>query len=666
MSNMSENVLLPPFNHVIDFHRLSADDIKEATQTVMEKADEMVKEIIDVPQAQRTVGNTLWRFDDLHNELEKVHASIFLMAYVHPDGDIRSESLKSIRELSKFENKINMNVDLYRALKVFSEQVDTSTLRGAEDKLLRDVIREFEQNGLGLPVEKRDKIQKIQDDIADLGIQFESNISSYQDHIILDEADMKGLPEDYREARRMKDGSYKIDLTYPSFFPFMKYAESDEARRELSYRFKNIAADKNLDVLSDLLKKRKALAGMLGYSSFAEYQLENRMAEKPSAVWDFEENIRQRVRDKAQEDYQLLLNKKKARKGEASKVYSWENAFYRTLLLKEDYHVDDEQVKQYFELNRVINGLFDVAGQLYGIRFREVEQPPVWHEEVRMFEVTQDNALIGRFFLDLFPRDDKFNHAACFTMIPGKETAGGYQKPLTSLVTNFPRATNNTPSLLTHSDVVTLFHEFGHLMHDLLTQAPFSAQSGTSTKRDFVEVPSQFFEHWAWEYESLKRFALHYQTGEVLPRALHQKMVEAKNLGSGLFTLQQIFYGMLDMTFHDRYDPDHDTQTTSDIVSKLQNEITFFEYMKGTHFEAGFGHLYGYAAGYYGYLWSKVYAEDMFSVFRKAGVLSGEAGNRFRQSVLEKGASEEEKRIVRNFLGREPQYDAFLQSVGVK
>jgi thimet oligopeptidase len=203
-------------------------------------------------------------------------------------------------------------------------------------------------------------------------------------------------------------------------------------------------------------------------------------------------------------------------------------------------------------------------------------------------------------------------------------------------------------------------------MHDLLTRAPFSAQSGTSTKRDFVEVPSQLFEHWAWEYESIQKFAVHYQTGEVLPRDLHQKMIDAKNLGSGLFTLQQIFYGMLDMTFHDRYDPQQDTRSTSDVVRELQNQVTLFEFMEGTRFEAGFGHLYGYAAGYYGYLWSKVYAEDMFSVFREQGAMSSSAGQKLKEKVLEKGASMEEKDIVLGFLGREARYDAFLESIGVR
>jgi len=662
---MSQNPFFPENNALIDFSRISASAIKQATDLVMDHAESIVHEITSLDAGQRTAGNTLWRFDDLHNEIEKVHAPIFLMAYVHPDAGIREQSLESIKELSKFENKLNMNVALYRAMKDYADLVDRRQLSEAEDKLLRDVIREFEQNGLGLSEEQRDQIREIQDAISELGIQFESNISSYQDRMVLEEKDMEGLPDDYKQARRTQDGRYEIDLTYPSYFPFMKYAESDEARKELAYRFKNIASDSNLGVLNDLLRKRQQLADILGYSSFAEYQLENRMAEKPGAVWDFEQTLHQRVMEKARKDYSQLLEKKHQRLGQAQKVYSWENAYYKTRLLKEDYHVDDEQVKQYFELNRVISGLFDVAGQLYHLSFDEIENPPVWHQEVRMFEVYQHQQLIGRFYLDLFPRQDKFNHAACFTLIPGKQMRQGYQKPLASLVTNFPRPTGDQPALLTHSDVVTLFHEFGHLMHDLLTRAPFSTQSGTSTKRDFVEVPSQLFEHWAWEYESLKRFAVHHQTGEPLPRALHQKMKEARNLGSGLFTLQQIFYGMLDMTLHDQYDPREDPRSTTDVVRSLQNKVTLFDFTEGTHFEAGFGHLYGYAAGYYSYLWSKVYAEDMYSLFQHAGPMDPSAGEKFKAEVLEKGASVEEKKLVRNFLGREPGYDAFLQSIGI-
>ncbi|MEF8845248.1 MAG: M3 family metallopeptidase [Bacteroidales bacterium] len=664
---MKTNVLFPEFNESIDFNNLTAGQIKEAKDETISYVEKIIREITDDKKEQRTYHNTLRRFDDLINELERVHSSIFLMAYVHPGAEIREESLNSIKELSRLENRIKMDVELYQAIKDYSQTEEATRLEEAAKKFLDDTIRDFEQNGLGLPEEKRTEIKKIQDEISELGIQFESNITAYQDSLIVGEKEMEGLPEDYKQARKTEDGNYKIDLTYPSYFPFMKYSESDRARKELSRRFKNIASDKNLEVLINLLKKRKKLSRLLGYGSYAAYILENRMAENPSAVWDFEQTLRDKVYEKAREDYEKLLDKKKQKtEGNPQKIEPWEATYYKTLLLREDYQLDDEQVKRYFELDRVIRGLFEVAGKLFGLEFKEVENPSVWHEDVRLFEVYSEGQLRGRFYMDLFPRDNKFNHAACFTIIPGKETEKGYQKPTATLVTNFPRPTKESPALLPHSDVVTLFHEFGHLMHDLLTKAPLSAQSGTSTKRDFVEVPSQLFEHWAWEYESLNKFAQHDQTGEKLPKALHQKMLDTKNVDSGLFVLQQIFYAMLDMTFHDRYDPDNDFRSTTEVVKELQNNITLFDYMKDTHFEAGFGHLYGYAAGYYGYMWAKVYAEDMFSLFRKSGNFNARLGEKLKKEVLERGASREESRIVREFLGREPGYDAFLESIGMK
>ncbi|MBS3769561.1 MAG: Zn-dependent oligopeptidase [Bacteroidales bacterium] len=664
---MKTNVLFPEFNESIDFNNLTAGQIKEAKDETISYVEKIIREITDDKKEQRTYHNTLRRFDDLINELERVHSSIFLMAYVHPGAEIREESLNSIKELSRLENRIKMDVELYQAIKDYSQTEEATRLEEAAKKFLDDTIRDFEQNGLGLPEEKRTEIKKIQDEISELGIQFESNITAYQDSLIVGEKEMEGLPEDYKQARKTEDGNYKIDLTYPSYFPFMKYSESDRARKELSRRFKNIASDKNLEVLINLLKKRKKLSRLLGYGSYAAYILENRMAENPSAVWDFEQTLRDKVYEKAREDYEKLLDKKKQKtEGNPQKIEPWEATYYKTLLLREDYQLDDEQVKRYFELDRVIRGLFEVAGKLFGLEFKEVENPSVWHEDVRSFEVYSEGQLRGRFYMDLFPRDNKFNHAACFTIIPGKETEKGYQKPTATLVTNFPRPTKESPALLPHSDVVTLFHEFGHLMHDLLTKAPLSAQSGTSTKRDFVEVPSQLFEHWAWEYESLNKFAQHDQTGEKLPKALHQKMLDTKNVDSGLFVLQQIFYAMLDMTFHDRYDPDNDFRSTTEVVKELQNNITLFDYMKDTHFEAGFGHLYGYAAGYYGYMWAKVYAEDMFSLFRKSGNFNARLGEKLKKEVLERGASREESRIVREFLGREPGYDAFLESIGMK
>src|SRR6056297_604758 len=659
------NILLNSGEGIIDYIKLSANDIIEAKDEIIKKAKNIIKNIINQEDEFRTFNNTMDPFDDLNNELDKIHSVIFLMAYVHPEEKIRNTSLEAIKELSKFGNEISLNIDLYNAIKNYSQKTEKENLSEPENKLLKDTIRDFELNGLGLPKKQRDLIQNLQNQISELGIAFESNISSHKDIMVLEEEEMEGLPEDYKEARKRKDGKYEIDMTYPSYFPFMKYAKSDKARKELSKKFKNIAADKNLDVLVKLLKKRKELAKILGYDSFAKYRLENRMAEKPETVWEFEESIWEKVKNKAEKDYKTLLEKKKQYNEDAKKIKPWESSYFSTLLLKEDYHIDQEKLKEYFELNNVLKGLFLITQNLYGINIEEIKEPSVWHKDVRLFEITENNKPVGWFYLDLFPRENKFNHAACFSMIPGKKTGNGYQKPVASLVTNFPKPTAKKPSLLPHSDVVTLFHEFGHLMHDLLTEAPFSIQSGTNTKRDFVEVPSQIFENWAWEYESLKLFAKNSKTGEILPEELHKKMTEAKNLCSGLFTQQQVFYGMLDMTYHDQYDPKNSAETTTQIVEKLQNKLTHFEYMEGTHFQAGFGHLFGYAAGYYGYLWAKVYAEDMFAFFKENGILKKENGRKFREKVLSKGSSVEETKIVKDFLGRDAELKAFLSSIGI-
>jgi thimet oligopeptidase len=278
--------------------------------------------------------------------------------------------------------------------------------------------------------------------------------------------------------------------------------------------------------------------------------------------------------------------------------------------------------------------------------------------------VKEQGNLVARFYLDLYPRKNKYNHAAMFGMIPGKLVNNEYQIPTASLVCNFPKATAEMPALMPHNDVETFFHEFGHLMHDLLTKAELASQAGTNVARDFVEMPSQIFENWAWDYEALSLFAKHYKTGEILPKELHQKMIAAKNVGSGLHVLQQIFYGTLDMTYHDKYDPNGKT-STSELVEELQNEITLYKFQEGTHFEAGFGHLNGYAAGYYSYLWALVYAEDMFSVFKENGIMDQKTGLKLRKLVLEKGSTVEEMDIVKDFLGREPNEQAFLKSIGL-
>lgn len=663
---MDTNLINAELHH-IDFEDLWKDDIKASSEEAIQKAEKALNTIYTISNKDRNTSNTLIALDDLIAEIMKVHAITTLMAYVHPEKKLREEALKQSAQLSKFFNKLGMDRQLFQAVKNYSTSSEATKLKGAQRKFLDETLRDFRRNGLELDDEKQKKIKKLQDELSEMAIEFEHNINAHEDYILITEEESKGLPEDYKKERKTREGEYKIDLSYPSYVPFMKYAENDELRKKLSIKFRNIAADKNLAILKKILIKRKELASILGYSSYAAYQTEVRMAKTPEHVWKFEEELKEKVRKKALKDEKELLEIKNANRSKSSDtIYSWQGAYYTQKLLKEKYEVDHEKIKAYFSLDKVLKGLFDIVEKLYGIQIAEIkEEKNVWHKDVRQFVIRESNQDIAGFYLDLFPRKGKFHHAACFDMIPGKAITDGYQQPVSSLVCNFPIPGKNQPSLLPHGDVETLFHEFGHLMHQLLTRADLATQSGTSVSRDFVEMPSQIFEHWAWHPEALRLFARHYLTDEILPDELINKLNDSKNVASGIHNLQQIFYGTLDFTLHDKYDPEGEISTTQ-LVEKLQEEITLYPFLKDTHFEAGFGHLMGYAAGYYSYLWAKVYAEDMFSVFKEKGVLNPDAGQELRKTILERGSEKDEMEIVKDFLGREPNENAFLISIGLQ
>jgi thimet oligopeptidase len=661
-----KNPFFNELNQIIDFKSITTKNITEATTESIDIAREALKDIYQINNDERTYQNTVLALDDIYNNLMKVNEITSLLAYVHPNDEIRNECLKSIGDFGKFFNEISLDEDLYNTIKTYSLKEEAKQLLGPEKKYLVETVEDFERNGFALSKEKRVKLKKIQDKLSDLGIQFDSNISSYEDFLIVKDEEIEGLPDDYKKAHKQEDGTYKIGLEYPSYVPFMKYSKSDKARKELTKKYKNTAADKNLEVLKQILIERENMAKLLGYNTFAEYRIENRMAKNPKNVWDFENSLKVKVREKAERDYSELLEIKQnyTNNKKTNKIESWEASFYNNILLKEKYDLDNQKLKEYFEVGNVIDGLFKISQHLYGVKFEQVKNPSVWNDEVLFYEVKENNVLIARFYLDLYPRKDKYSHAAMFGMIPGKKVGDTYQIPTASLVCNFPKATDDKPALMPHNDVETFFHEFGHLMHDLLTKSELASQAGTNVARDFVEMPSQIFENWAWDYDALSFFAKHYKTGEVLPKEFHEKMVAAKNVGSGLQVLQQIFYGTLDMTFHDIYDP-NGTKTTTELVKELQNEITMFDFQDDTHFEAGFGHLNGYAAGYYSYLWALVFADDMFSVFEENGVMDQNTGLKLRKIVLERGSTIDEMEIVKEFLGREPNEKAFLKSIGL-
>ena len=664
----SANPLIVEFNEVHDFANLRPGHIERATTYVLKSADLILSDILSVPDADRTFDNTLVAIDDIYMIIESVWSPGYLMGSTHTNKDIRDEGLASSQTIQKYLTDLSLNEDLYNAVVTFSKSKEAQQLTRYKKKFLEDTLLDYQRSGFGLPKEKRVQVKEIFNELADLGLAFSKNISDYQDTLFVSAEEIKGLPENYQKERLQKNGTYAIDMSYPSYVPFMDYALSDEARKNLKFKYNNRAVDSNLSVLNDIIRNRRELVEVLGYKSYAEYRTEDRMAKNPSNVWEFENDLKSKLRAKGEMDIAEMLKIKSSRTGTNANIINvWEAGFYENLVLKENFNLDPEEVRQYFEFNNVTEGLFTVYQRLFNVRFKKVEDPSVWHEDVLMYEV-YDGAtkeLIGRFYLDMFPRANKYGHAAAFSVTMGKLTEKDYQKPTTALVCNFPKPTKFQPSLLTHDNVETYFHEFGHLVHGVLTQAPLMSYAGTSVARDFVEAPSRMLENWVWQKESLSLFAKHYETGAVIPDELLDKMIAAKNVNSGTKALQQVYYGVLDFTLHDGYNPDGDKSTT-DIVTKLQNEITFYPYQEGTHMEAAFGHLNGYGAAYYGYKWSEVYAQDMFSIFEEKGIMNEEQGMRYRKIILEKGGTEEPLSLVKEFLGRESNSDAFMRSMGVE
>jgi thimet oligopeptidase len=660
-----QNPFISEFNGYLTFHTISSKQITQAASDLKQEIRTKRNLIVNQDPNTLTFNSVINALDELSHSMSLFLYPTYLMSSVHPEISIREAADAAVVELGKFGNELQLDEDMYNIVKAYSKTADAMALRGVKLKYVQETVRDYERNGFALPKEKRNELKTLQDKLADVTVKFHTNIAEAEAFIYISKDESSGLPEAYLKARIQEDGHYKIGLDYPSYVPFMKYAESDKRRKELYTLYLNRAKESNLPILKEILLLRKHVAELLGYKTYAAYGVENRMAKSPKNIWDFEYNLADQVKEKATLDYNALLAIKQTLEADAKHINNWEKAFLNNKLLQNKYQLNQEELQNYFELNQTINGMFTIVQDLFAVTFKEVKNADVWHDDVRLYEVIDHGQVVGRFYTDLFPRENKYGHAACFGLVSGRQTHKGYVIPTAGLVCNFTKPSSDQPSLLTHNEVETLFHEFGHVLHSVLTTSEFHAYSGTSVVRDFVETPSQLMENWCWNFKALSRFAKHYKTGETLPKDLFEKLLSTKQVGSGIDTQQQLFYGILDMTLYDGYDP-NGNESTTDIVERLQNKFTLFNYVKGTHFEASFGHLDGYAAGYYGYLWSKVYAQDIFSEFEKTDIFNKELGQRLKEEIYQKGGSADELGMVRAFLKREPSSQAFIKMLGLE
>lgn len=664
----SAHPLQPQWNEVFDFAAVKSENIETGAMYIANNASQLAAAVSAVDDSKRTFDNTLRPIDDMLNQLLKGQSVFELLTNTHTDKGIREKSGEQLEKFNALLDNVPLNESLYKAVKAYSQTAEAKTLKDERAYFLKKLLRDFERNGMALSASDRDTLKMLNQKLNELGVQFGKNISSDKTRVILTETEMEGLGEDFKKNYRSATGNYELDMSNPTYYTFMARAKNSEARKKM-YLGKTNTGKGNEAVMAEVLRLRTRKARLLGFKTYSEYAVGDIMAQETKNVIDFEKKLATDLRPKAEAEYQVLLAIKRRETGDAGVkvIYPYETPYYSTLLLEEKYQVDPEKVKEYFETQNVIQGIFTIYQKLYNVSFTENKSPSVWFKGVQAFSVT-DNATkeqIGYFYLDLYPRPDKYNHAGCFSLT-GSKTMPGNKKQLRSaaLVCNFPAPTPETPSLLSHNTVATFLHEFGHLMHVMLSNTELASLSGTYCAVDFVEAPSQIMENWAWQKEVLSLFAKHYKTGETIPGELVDRMIASRNMTSGLNALQQVFYGTLDFELNNA-EPVKDPAEITKKTAELQNRITLYPYVEGSHFANSFGHLINYGSRYYGYMWSSVYAQDMFSLFAKSGPLSPATGKRYRDKVLSKGGSNDAIRLVTDFLGREPDNKAFLKHLGL-
>ncbi|MFP5331201.1 MAG: M3 family metallopeptidase [Acidimicrobiia bacterium] len=643
---------------IFDYSDISADGIAREVSEAITACTELLDAVV---VGDHTWDSTISPLEEVADVLARTFGRTGFMGYVHPDAAIREAGNTAEERLSKFGVEMVFRRDLYEAVAEFAAKADG--LGEAEQRLVEFTMRDFRHAGHELSEAARDRLRVLSDRLVELGVAFERNVAEYDDGIVVTRDDLEGLPEAYIETLDdgPAEGTYRITLAYPHAFPFFDNSPRRDLREQLSFKFNTRAVDANRPLLEEAIAIRKEIADLFGVPSWAHQVLEDRMAERPENVERFYTDLKAPLIEAGRGEIARMAELLAADTGDTT-LMPYDMRYYDTLLRRNEYGVDQNEVAEYFPLDSVLEGLFGITGDVFGVRYTELDVD-VWHPDVRSFAIhdASDGRLIAHFSMDLFPRPGKFSHAAAFPLIPGRRLAdGSYQHPYAAIVANFTKPTKSRPSLLQHTEVETFFHEFGHILHQTLTTSPYVRFAGTSVERDFVEAPSQIMQHWTWRADVLSTFARHHETGDPIPTELVEQLVAARQLNVALDKLRQMTFGMLDQELHGPA-PEKDL----DEILRRTWEVTLFPFHEGTFYPASFGHLFGYDAGYYGYLWSEVYGDDMFSRFEAEGVVSPQVGMDYRREVLERGGTRPGMEHLRAFLGRDPRPDAFLRKLGI-
>ena len=588
--------------------------------------------------------------DDAFAELGNAAAQASLLRNVHPSAEVRDAAEQDEQELDAFQTGLSLDRGLYEAL----ARVDLSGADAVTRWMVEKSLRDFRRAGVDRDEATRARVRELRDELVRIGQEFGRNVRDDVKSLRVDPAELAGLPADWLRARPPgEDGRIAVTTDPTDYVPVVTWAESASLRERLWRLQRQRAHPANLEVLSRMLSRRAELARRLGHPTWAAYATEDKMIGGEAQAAAFVERIAAASGPRMQRDHAALLDRKRQDVPGAGRVDPWDATFYAERIKAERFGADAREARPYLEYRAIRDGILDLTATLFGIAYRRVEVPDAWHPEVEVFDVVEGDRPLGRIWLDMHPREGKYKHFAQFTRVNGQ---AGRRLPEGVLVCNFPRP-GEAPALLDLAEVRTLLHEFGHLLHHVLGgHTRWSAHSGVATEWDFVEAPSQLLEEWVRDPEVLRRFARHVETGEPIPVDLVRRLDASEEFGKGLTVRQQMFYAAVSLELHRR---DPEGLDTTALVAELMERYTPFRHVPGTWFHASFGHLDGYSALYYTYMWSLVIAKDLFSAFQARGILDTETAGRYRRAVLEPGGSRPARELVRDFLGRDSSFAPF-------
>ncbi|SHN12242.1 peptidyl-dipeptidase Dcp [Cyclobacterium lianum] len=673
------NPLLENFNTPFEtapFHLIKNEHFLPAIQSGIQLAKEEINTIKEI--AQPDFHNTIVALERSGERLSRAAALFFNLNAAETNDEIQRLAKEISPLLSAHSNDVLLDEVLFAQVKKVYDQKEGLDLNTEEKTLLDKTYKSFIRNGALLDENGKKRLREIDQQLSRLGLQFGENVlneTNKYELVISEKSDLEGLPEGLIEAasqaaeEKGKQGKWVFTLAFPSYIPFMTYAKNRALRKKLfiAYNTKACKGDDldNQEIIKEILKLKDARARLLGFKDFATFVLEERMASDGEQVLSFLEDLLEKARPKAEKEMAELTAFARKR-DQLDKLQKWDIAYYAEKLKMEKYEVDDELLKPYFELNSTIEGVFTTAKKLYGLSFEANSSIPVYHPDVKAYEVKNEAGKhLAVLYADFFPRPGKRN-GAWMTIYRGqKKTTEREQRPHVSIVCNFTKPTKTKPSLLTFNEVTTLFHEFGHALHGMLADGTFESLSGTNVYWDFVELPSQIFENWCYEKDCLDLFARHYQSGEPIPEALIERIKKAANFHQGYQTVRQISLGLLDMAYHTT-DPD-EIEDLFAFEKKAMQATELLDPVPGTLMSASFSHIFqgGYAAGYYSYKWAEVLDADAFELFLERGIFDGQTAASFRDNILAMGGKEHPEVLYEKFRGRAPKPDALIKRAGL-